>query len=60
MTKSSTVSANVTAKLARIAGNSKGSNALRIACVGVAPRSIAASSYSGPIVSNRARTMMTG
>ena len=60
VTKSSTVSANTSATLAKIAGVSSGNRTRRIAWFGVLPRSIAASSYSGPIESNRARTMITG
>ena len=45
--------------LATMAGVSIGRSAMRIACRGEAPRSCAASSYSGPIEMRRARTMMS-
>src|SRR5947209_10156388 len=58
-TKSSIDSANTISMLARIAGISSGSRTSRIAAQEVAPRSRAASSYSGPIEASRLRTITT-
>ena len=58
-TKSSMEIAKTMIALATIAGVSIGRSASRSACTGDAPRSWAASSYSGPIESRRARTMMS-
>ena len=58
-TKSSIESANATAALAMIAGTSSGSTTRRSWSRGGAPRSAAASSYSGPIDASRPRTITT-
>ena len=52
--------ANTIATLAKIAGESIGNSTRRIAPIGVAPRSMAASSYCLPIDSIRARTTISG
>ena len=59
MTKSSTEVANVTIRLAKIAGPSCGSSTSRNDCSRVAPRSRAASSCCMPMAARRARMMMT-
>jgi hypothetical protein len=46
-------------RAAKIAGASRGNRTIRIACVGDAPRSIAASSYSFPMANRRPRTTIT-
>ena len=58
-TKSSIESAKTTAALARIAGASSGSSTRKSTSRGGAPRSAAASSYSGPIETSRPRTITT-
>src|SRR2546423_678853 len=60
MTKSSIESANTITALARMAGARSGSSTRRSARTGDAPRSIAASSYSLPIDSRRARPAVEG
>ena len=55
-TKSSNESANTIIAAASTAGQSAGSVTSRTACHGVAPRSSAASSSSGPIDASRPRT----
>ena len=59
MTKSSIEIANTTAALATIAGASSGSSTRSSWSRGGAPRSAAASSYSGPIETSRPRTITT-
>ena len=59
ITKSSIEIAKTMIALATIAGTSIGSSASRSAWSRDAPRSRAASSYSGPIASSRPRTMIT-
>src|SRR4029453_17877154 len=53
-------SAKTSTALAKMAGDSSGSSTWRRARTGEAPRSMAASSYSRPIDSSRARQMITG
>ena len=53
-------SAKTSTALAKTAGQSSGSRTWRRALTGEAPRSMAASSYSLPMESRRARQMITG
>jgi hypothetical protein len=59
MTKSSIEMAKTIMRLAKMAGTRSGISTRRSACKGEAPRSCAASSYSGPIERSRPRTTMT-